>query len=131
LQSAAAAAWTAIASAGQARAPAEAPAEALAEALAEAPAEAPAEALADALRYNDPQAIYQRYVTAREAWYKAQPRGSSIKTNQQYRKAMGLPLRYSKASYQWCLDWKQMNRHYRTPTGFRDWTKEEMMAYLD
>ena len=67
---------------------------------------------------------------ARDAWYKAQPRGS-IKTNQQYRKAMGLPLRYSKANYQWCLDWKQMNKGCRTSTGFRDWTKEEMMAYLD
>ena len=24
-----------------------------------------------------------------------------------------------------------MNKHCRTSTGFRDWTKEEMMAYLD
>ncbi|OBS17800.1 hypothetical protein FPOA_23819 [Fusarium poae] len=64
-------------------------------------------------RYDDPRAIYQRYVAARDAWYKVQPRGS-IKTNQQYRRALGLPLRYDKSSYQWCLDWKQM-----------DWSKAE------
>ncbi|KAL9564051.1 hypothetical protein ACKAV7_011825 [Fusarium commune] len=81
-------------------------------------------------RYDDPRAIYQRYVAARDAWYKAQPRGS-IKTNQQYRRALGLPLRYDKSSYQWCLDWKQMGKRCDTPTGSRDWTKEEMMAYLD
>lgn len=57
------------------------------------------------LRYNDPQAIYQRYVEAREAWYRAQPRGS-IKTNQQYRRAVGLPHRYDKVSIDWCLDWR-------------------------
>ena len=27
-----------------------------------------------------------------------------IRTNQQYRRAMGLPLRYDKASYRWCLE---------------------------
>ncbi|EJP65070.1 transposase-like protein [Beauveria bassiana ARSEF 2860] len=65
------------------------------------------------LRYNDPQAIYQRYVESRQAWYDAQPRGS-VKTNQQYRKAMGLPQRYNRAELAWCLDWKQM-----------DWDKAE------
>lgn len=50
---------------------------------------------------------------------------------QQYRKAMGLPQRYNKASYQWCLDWKQMGKHYKMQKGSRDWTKKEMMAYLD
>jgi len=44
---------------------------------------------------------------------------------------MGLPLRYDKASYEWCLDWKQMGKRCTTSTGARDWTKEEMMAYLD
>ncbi|KAH7459029.1 hypothetical protein FOMA001_g20358 [Fusarium oxysporum f. sp. matthiolae] len=86
--------------------------------------------VAPTLRYDDPQAIYQRYVAARDAWYRAQPRGS-IKTNQAYRKAVGLPLRYDKASYQWCLDWKQMGKCCTMPTGSRDWTKEEMIAYLD
>ncbi|KAF5715301.1 mutator-like element transposase [Fusarium mundagurra] len=81
-------------------------------------------------RYDDPRAIYQRYVAARDAWYKAQPRGS-IKTNQQYRRALGLPLRYDKCSYQWCLDWKQMGKRCDAPNVSRDWTKEEMMAYLD
>jgi MULE transposase domain/Zinc knuckle len=81
-------------------------------------------------RYDSPQAIYQRYVAARSAWYEAQPRGS-IKTNQQYRKAMGLSLRYSKKSYEWCLDYKQMTKRCITSTGSREWTKEEMMAYLD
>ena len=82
------------------------------------------------LSYDDPRAIYQRYVKARDIWYKAQPRGS-IKTNQQYRKAMSLPLRYGKASYDWCLDYKQMTRRCTTSTESRDWTKEEMMTYLD
>jgi hypothetical protein len=96
------------------------------EALTEAPKEAPAEVL----RYDDPRAIYQRYITARAAWYQSQPRGN-LRTNQLYRKALGLPLRYDKASYKWCLDYKQMGRQCNLPEGFRDWTKEEMMAYLD
>ena len=82
------------------------------------------------LRYDDPRAIYERYVKARETWYKTQPRGS-IKTNQAYRKAMGLPQRYDKQSFKWCLDYKQMSAHCVTSTGRRDWTKEEQMAYLD
>jgi hypothetical protein len=61
------------------------------------------------LIYDDPRAIHQRYVEARQAWYNAQPRGT-IKTNQQYRKAMGLPQRYDGVSYKWCLDWKQMGK---------------------
>lgn len=81
-------------------------------------------------RYDSPQAIYARYVAARSAWYNAQPPGS-IKTNQLYRKAQGLPLRYDKQSYEWCLDYKQMSKNCRTASGVRDWTKEEMMAYLD
>jgi len=82
------------------------------------------------LRYDDPRVIYERYVKAREAWYKAQPRGS-IKTNQAYRKAMGLPQRYDKQSFKWCLDYKQMSARCLTSTGLRSWTKEEQMAYLD
>jgi hypothetical protein len=80
--------------------------------------------VAPTLRYDDPQAIYRRYIAARDDWYKAQPRGS-VKTNQQYRRALGLPLRYDKASYQWCLDWKQMGKLCTTPTGSRDWSKAE------
>jgi hypothetical protein len=83
-----------------------------------------------ASRYDDPRAIYQRYVAARYAWYKVQPRGS-VKINQQYRRALGLPLRYDKSSYQWCLDWKQMGKRCDTPNGSRDWTKEEIITYLD
>ncbi len=82
------------------------------------------------LRHDDPRAIYQRYTAAREAWCKTQP-SDSARTNLQYRKAMGLPLRYSKASYDWCLDWKQMTKCCQTPDGVRKWTREEMMAYLD
>jgi hypothetical protein len=44
---------------------------------------------------------------------------------------MGLSLRYSKKSYEWCLDYKQMTKCCITSTGSREWTKEEMMAYLD
>lgn len=82
------------------------------------------------VRYDDPRAIYQRYIEARNAWYSAQPRGS-IKTNQQYRKAMGLPQRYNRVNFTWCLDWKQMGKQCIMQVGSRDWTKEEMMAYLD
>ncbi|KAJ0121840.1 Uncharacterized protein HZ326_31444 [Fusarium oxysporum f. sp. albedinis] len=44
---------------------------------------------------------------------------------------MGLPLRYSKVEYDWCLDYKQMGSHCKVGNGTRDWTKEEMMSYLD
>jgi hypothetical protein len=80
--------------------------------------------------YDDPLAIYQRYVAARESWYSSLPRGA-IKTNQEYRKAMALPARYPEAKYKWCLDYKQMTKQCSTSSGIRDWTKEEMMAYLD
>jgi hypothetical protein len=82
------------------------------------------------LRYDDPRAIHRRYVIAREAWYKSQRPGTYV-NNQTYRRAKGLPLGYNKASYTWCLDYKQMGRQCITSTGTRDWTKEEMMAYLD
>lgn len=36
-----------------------------------------------------------------------------------------------KKIYDWCLDYKQMGKCYRTSAGIRDWTKEEMMAYID
>jgi hypothetical protein len=58
-----------------------------------------AAALAPELRYDGPRATYQRYVAVRDAWYKVQPRGS-IRTNQQYPRALSLPLRYDKSSYQ-------------------------------
>lgn len=51
---------------------------------------------APSLSYQDPRAIYEKYVAARGDWYAAQPRGS-VKTNQLYRKAMKLPQRYTKA----------------------------------
>jgi hypothetical protein len=82
------------------------------------------------LRYDDPRAIHRRYVAAREAWYKAQRPGTYV-NNQKYRRAKSLPLGYNKASYRWCLDYKQMGKQCITSAGTRDWTKEEMMAYLD
>ena len=82
------------------------------------------------LRYNSPQVIYQKYTAERSAWYASQPSGA-IKTNQLYRRAMGLPLRYNKRSYEWCLDYKQMSKRCVTSSGAREWSKEEMMAYLD
>lgn len=81
-------------------------------------------------RYDSPEAIYARYVAARNIWYAAQPHGS-IKTNQLYRKAKELPQRYDERSYEWCLDYKQMSKRCNTSTGSRPWIKEEMMAYLD
>lgn len=84
-----------------------------------------------AFAYSHPCAIYERYRASREAWYSSQPRGS-LKTNQQYRKAMGLPTRFSKAEYEWCRDYKQMGKTSRSSNGPpRDWTKEEMMSYID
>jgi hypothetical protein len=45
---------------------------------------------------------------------------------------VGLATRYSKAEYEWCLDYKQMGKSYRSPSGhIRDWTKDEIMSYLD
>ncbi|KAH7473055.1 hypothetical protein FOMA001_g11999 [Fusarium oxysporum f. sp. matthiolae] len=82
------------------------------------------------IRYDDPRAIYDRYIAARMAWYNKLPRGS-LKTNQEYRKAMGLPQRYDKTSYSWCLDYKQMGKRCTSTIPGREWTKEEMMAYLD
>ncbi|KAK9443994.1 hypothetical protein VB005_02520 [Metarhizium brunneum] len=58
------------------------------------------------LPHYAPESIYRRYVLARQAWYDSQPRGS-LKTNQAYRRAMGLPLRYQKDLYIWCRDYKQ------------------------
>lgn len=81
-------------------------------------------------RYDSPEAIYLRYMAARNAWYAAQPAGS-IKTNQQYRKAKGLPQRYDKKSYEWCLDFKQISRRCVSVICSREWMKEEIMAYLD
>ena len=87
-------------------------------------------AAAPALRADDPRAIYQRYKEAREAWYATVPRGG-LRTNQQYRKAMGLPARYSKIELQWCLNYKQMGPRCREESGTREWTKEEQFSYLD
>ncbi|PWI65091.1 hypothetical protein PCL_07390 [Purpureocillium lilacinum] len=81
-------------------------------------------------RYDSPEAIYSRYIAARSAWFQMQPAGS-VKTNQQYRRAMRLPQRYDKTSYEWCLDYKQMSKRCITAAGSREWTREEMMAYLD
>lgn len=80
-------------------------------------------------RDDSPLAIYARYVRARNAWYETQLPGTQ--TNEQYRKAAGLPVRYSKEDYKWCLDFKQMTERCTTSAGWKDWTKEEMIAYLD
>lgn len=59
------------------------------------------------LQADDPRAIFQQYKEVREAWFAILPH-RVYKTNQQYQKTMGLPLRYSKAEYDWCLNYKQM-----------------------
>lgn len=78
----------------------------------------------DAFYY--PRSIYQRYVQARAAWYRSLPPYSE-KTNQLYRKAHRLPIRYRKVDLDWCLDYKQMG----SLNDSEPWTKEETMAYLD
>jgi hypothetical protein len=83
-----------------------------------------------ALAPDSPEAIYSRYVAARSAWYIKQP-ARSIKTDWAYRKAMRLPLKYPKSSYDWCLDYKFMGKLCRTGKTPRPWTTEEVMAYLD
>lgn len=81
-------------------------------------------------RHGDPSVIYRAYVEAREAWYKTLPRGS-IKTNQEYRRSSDMPLRYDRRCYEWCMSADGMRPLRITPRGTRNWTKEEMMAYLD
>ncbi|KAL9560692.1 hypothetical protein ACKAV7_015183 [Fusarium commune] len=98
--------------------------------LVAGPSTATAQSEVNELDYDDARAIYRRYKADREAWYATQPRGA-LKTNQQYRKAMKLPQRYTKAKYNWCLDYKEMGPQCRIGRSVRDWTKEEMMAYLD
>lgn len=81
-------------------------------------------------KYDSPVAIYRRYTTSRSKWYSRQPHRSK-RTDQLYRKAMGLPPRYRKADYDWCLDWKEMGQLCKTAGKPRKWTKEEMTAYID
>lgn len=83
-----------------------------------------------AARRGDPRTIYRNYVEARAAWYETLPRGS-IKTNQEYRRSLGLPLRYDRRCYEWYLSDGGMTPLGTTLKGTRAWTKEEMMAYLD
>lgn len=80
-------------------------------------------------RDDSPLAIYARYVRARSAWYETQLPGARV--GRQCREAAGLPLQYGKEEFKWCLDSKQMTERCTTSAGSRDWTKEEMMAYLD
>lgn len=79
---------------------------------------------------SHPCNIYARYIADREKWYKSLP-PSSLKTNQQYRKAKKLPQRFSKKEYEWCLDYKEMGKLCKITKPHREWKKEEMMAYLD
>jgi hypothetical protein len=44
---------------------------------------------------------------------------------------MGPPLRYDQKSYDWCLESNKMTMLSTTSTEAREWTKEEMMAYID
>ena len=82
------------------------------------------------LQYDAPERIYQRYITARSAWYDEQ----SVKkdrTDKQYHKAIRLPPKFTKQNYTWCQDYKQMSSRCTISSGSRDWTQEEMNAYLD
>ncbi len=42
-----------------------------------------------------------------------------------------MPHRYSKAEYDWFLDYKHMGKRCRAGTSMREWSKEEIMSYLD
>lgn len=68
---------------------------------------------ARSLRYDDPRAIYERYVKDRESWYKAQRPGTYV-NNRMYRQARGLPLGFKKESYNgvWISSgWANIVRH--------------------
>ncbi len=73
-----------------------------------------------------PEGVYE----SRESLYAKQQPGKP-KTNKEYRKAMKLPARYPKTSYNWCLNYKYMGEACQTGRTSRPWTTEEMMAYLD
>jgi hypothetical protein len=86
--------------------------------------------LFDSLEYNDPRAIHQRYMDAREACFQTQP-SSITKSDSGYRMALGLPESYSDTSFKWCRNFKQMGKQCIDNGRTRPWTEEEMMAYLD
>ncbi|KAF4332167.1 hypothetical protein FBEOM_14040, partial [Fusarium beomiforme] len=83
-------------------------------------------------QYDTPEAIYNRYKASREAWRATLPPRAK-KDDKAYRKAKGLPAKYSKSSVKYALDWKRMNRQcdLGIGKGKRDWTQEEIYAYLD
>jgi hypothetical protein len=86
---------------------------------------------ATAALYDTPLPTYERYKAAREAWYSTQPqRARNVKA---YRKAKGLLLKYSKAAIKYALGYKEMGAHLimERGQGRRDWTTEEINAYLD
>ncbi|KAJ3456921.1 hypothetical protein MRS44_014062 [Fusarium solani] len=65
-------------------------------------------------RYDSPQAIYGRYGAARSA--------CNIAGRWGFHSGMASKV---------ISDYKQMSKRCITPTGSREWTREEMMAYLD
>jgi hypothetical protein len=83
-------------------------------------------------QYDTPEAIYNRYKASREAWRATLPPRAK-KDDKAYRKSKGLPAKYSKSSVKYALDWKRMNRQcdLGIGKGKRDWTQEEIYAYLD
>lgn len=81
-------------------------------------------------KFHRPTSIYRRYRNKRRTWFKNQLAGS-IKTNEMYRKAMGLPADYLARDYKWCLEVSHMGHHCTAGRSIRQWTKEEKMAFLD
>ncbi|EXM18566.1 hypothetical protein FOTG_13383 [Fusarium oxysporum f. sp. vasinfectum 25433] len=81
--------------------------------------------------YDSPLPIYERYKAARQAWYSTQPRNKC--NDKAYRKAKGLRAKYTKAAVEYALGWKEMGAQLvlERGQGRRDWTTEEINAYLD
>ncbi|EXK76455.1 hypothetical protein FOQG_18806 [Fusarium oxysporum f. sp. raphani 54005] len=81
--------------------------------------------------YDTPQPIYERYKAAREDWYTTQPQRA--RNDKAYRKARGLPTKYSKAAVKYALGHKEMGAQciLGIGQGRRDWTTEEIHAYTD
>ncbi|EJP61523.1 transposase-like protein [Beauveria bassiana ARSEF 2860] len=82
------------------------------------------------IRYNDPQAVYQRYIESRQAWYETQLRGS-IKTNQSTERQWVCPSGTTRRSLLGASIGSRWVGNVKRKKNARDWTKEEMMSYLD
>jgi hypothetical protein len=81
--------------------------------------------------YDGPVAIYRRYILDRERWYSQQPQ--RCRTDKLYRKAMKLRPKHPKLHHRWARTLGEMGAYMKASNGrkLRDWTEEEINAYID